>query len=835
MVDKFICPKCHFENEANASECKNCGNDLSHLVSHNEPDPEWLSFLRDAENEEKSESENQESDSLNLPADFSEGSSNEELNWLERIKTNKKDDQTELEADSESKQGDHLKQFDNVKNDQENPKNNDWLVDFRKDSENSNGIDQTDELENNLNLDWLEDSSGEGKSEETFSLEDLTKDWQKEFSEQIGIEDVEGISPAEELPQWLNKDDNSPEIGESIEKQDIPNWLNSSYNQVSNDDLLDEEPSNLPDWLSKSDFSNKPREEIQPDLEDKDAKEQGIPDWISEINKKIGGGDPLDDIEKDKSESPKGDQFDSRLLFNKLDLSPQVLDDEPEISDQPTEQKSESSDEDSTRGKGPAFILKPEEADHLPVKPFIDFDETENWDEEISRISAIKADEKFDHKEEEDQQRATSPSSSPPFTFGDIPSWMDDIDFDTQLYEDLEQKTEEPESSTPIPENLEKANLPEWLKAIRPVEVVTPKFQKNTKKQVEKSGPLAGLQGVLSSEGVTKSYTKPPTYSVSLNVTEKQKNHLQILEDIINPSVVSTTNQKKKKSKLQSVENILIPLFLSIIIFVSIFTDHSNTKLPQTFPADAVRFYNLATGYLSRNASPSHVLAIFETDASSYPEMNLISKGFFESLFKENHWITTVATNPNGVILAEEILSNAHRDIPSYNIEERVNNLGYLPGNIVGIQSFISNPRILSTGLDVKSDVWEAQPLSNINSFTDFDMIVILTDNSDQAKLWIEQMNLTVPESSLLFITTAKASPLLQPYLETSQIDGILSGILGGLSYDLLSSSDTNEIIRIWSINQLAIAIFILLILAGGVISLFSNAFSSNPDEDKNK
>ncbi len=828
MVDKIICPQCQFENQANASECKNCGNDLSHLISNDQPDPDWLSFLRDAEDEERRNTDNQENNLFNSASDFSDESSNEGLNWLERINAKKENEKSEPSNGSTSKEDSLTNSTVPENKDQSNPPPQNWLTDFRNNSETSDNIDQSEDVADNLNLDWLENSSGESKPGETFSLEDLSKDWQKEFSEQIGLEDADGISPAEELPGWLNHNDNHEDEVDNDEEPDIPTWLNSSYNQLSNDAILDDQPSELPDWLSNSKLSANQEEQPQSKIEDNKDDIVGIPDWITEINQKMGGINPDEGSDEDKSDSENENPYDSRLLFNKLDLSPQISKDDPENADPIKKENSEPKDEEKHEFKGPAFILEPEEADNLPVKPFIDFNENENWDEEISKISALKAEEKFNPKDGANQQNTDTHSSPPPFTFGDIPSWMDDIDFDAQLFEELDQKTEGPKTTVSLPENLEKASLPEWLQAIRPVEVVTPKIQNNANKQVEKSGPLAGLHGVLSSEGVTKSYTKPPTYSVSINVTEKQKSHLQLLEEIINPAVTVTSGSKKKKSKFQSIENYLLPLFLILIILASLFIDHSNTKMPKTFPADAVRFYNLATGYLSRNANPSHVLAIFETDASSYPEINIISKGFFESLYENNHWVTTVATNPNGVLLAEEILSNAHVNVPSYNLEERVHNLGYLPGNIVGIQSFISNPRILSMGLDIKSDIWDEEPLSNINSFSDFDMIVILTDNSDQAKLWIEQMNLTVPDTSLLFISTAKASPLLQPYLETDQIDGVLSGIIGGLSYDLLSSKDTNEISRLWSINQLVVINFILFILAGGVISLFSKAASSN-------
>jgi hypothetical protein len=355
-----------------------------------------------------------------------------------------------------------------------------------------------------------------------------------------------------------------------------------------------------------------------------------------------------------------------------------------------------------------------------------------------------------------------------------------------------------------------------------------------SQKIIEKSGPLAGLQDVLTSESITKTYSPPPAYSVTIDVTDKQKSHVRILEEIISPVVQFNKSKKKSKTILHRMEFILIPAFLLLIITYSLFVDHTNLKFPEILPAEAVRFHNLATGYLNRNQSPSHVLVVFETEASSYPEINLISVGFFENLFLNNHWVTSIATNPNGVLVSERILRDSYLNVPSYNFEERNTNLGYLPGYGIGIQAFLSNPKTTSPGIDLNLNIWEKPPLSEINTINDFDMIVLVTDNSENAKLWIEQINLLVPDSDLLLISSAKASPLLQPYLQTNQIDGMLSGIIGGLAFNLLSQSEMNNIGRYWAILQLGAIVFVFYILAGGVISIFKKALTSDNIE-KNK
>src|SRR5690606_35637377 len=136
-------------------------------------------------------------------------------------------------------------------------------------------------------------------------------------------------------------------------------------------------------------------------------------------------------------------------------------------------------------------------------------------------------------------------------------------------------------------------------------EAVTPELPKQKyQSSIEKSGPLAGFQGVLSSENVAKTFSAPPAYSATINITDKQKMHLKILEEVISPTLSSTATKKKQQSLLYRLEIYLVPFFLLLIIVYSSFIDHSSLNFPENLPADAVRFHTLATGYLNRNQSP---------------------------------------------------------------------------------------------------------------------------------------------------------------------------------------------------------------------------------------
>jgi hypothetical protein len=840
MTDKITCPQCKTENNFSSIKCVNCGFNFQINSVDSGSEPDWLALLRDSNDEDQSTESNLPDTNENF-FDLNGRSDDEVPDWLNRIRDIKQSDEDFRKIESGKTEEFHpLTSTDNSDlvnslrdEDQHLDENSiDWIASLRD-------IQKPVDEEQLLNSEKDDESHDEEISNLPPEMDEIKKDWQIEFPISLELENDENVTPAEEFPDWLSNITSKSKNDENLNDLEIPNWLTPNQEVPIDRANTPIEPFNLPEWLSKTNFlvDEEPKESSE--LERSDETEN-LPDWINDINqnkeKKTLDESPSDE----ESEGSVEATFDSVLLFNKLDMSPESkIDDEFKLDEfdselNELEQKINALERDQP--EEPAFILDESELKSLSVKPFIGIDESEDWFDNIQLPTTsddlIEVD-PHHHKVKPKIEEADK--NVLPFKFDNVPDWLENIDFDYNEIEPLQSMEEEKISDSSDVDNIEKGKLPEWLKAIRPIEVVSPDISRlKSQKIIEKSGPLAGLQDVLTSESITKTYSPPPAYSVTIDVTDKQKSHVRILEEIISPVVQFNKSKKKSKTILHRMEFILIPAFLLLIITYSLFVDHTNLKFPEILPAEAVRFHNLATGYLNRNQSPSHVLVVFETEASSYPEINLISVGFFENLFLNNHWVTSIATNPNGVLVSERILRDSYLNVPSYNFEERNTNLGYLPGYGIGIQAFLSNPKTTSPGIDLNLNIWEKPPLSEINTINDFDMIVLVTDNSENAKLWIEQINLLVPDSDLLLISSAKASPLLQPYLQTNQIDGMLSGIIGGLAFNLLSQSEMNNIGRYWAILQLGAIVFVFYILAGGVISIFKKALTSDNIE-KNK
>jgi hypothetical protein len=111
--------------------------------------------------------------------------------------------------------------------------------------------------------------------------------------------------------------------------------------------------------------------------------------------------------------------------------------------------------------------------------------------------------------------------------------------------------------------------------------------------------------------------------------------------------------------------------------------------------------------------------------------------------------------------------------------------------------------------------------LQGINLLSDFFSVIIITDNADTMRAWVEQVQPSLGLSPLYAILSAQVSPLIQPYLDSNQLQGGLSGISGGAMYSqILARPGFSD--AYWNSFQIGAVGAILLILAGGLFHLFS-------------
>ena len=580
----------------------------------------------------------------------------------------------------------------------------------------------------------------------------------------------------------------------------------------SNQNLLDDDKKDdeIPDWISRFDSFD------MADEEDDDAP--AIPEWInlsdaenSEINTKEGDKkEPIPDwiVDENSTEREELPQFENQNDNPKS--SSFEIPEAPEVNYPESPENIEA---------GNSVV----EQDELVQET-----EPEDFEFEEFSLSDLPTSPRSKNDDDLVTRKEPIPDNVPLDGFLDqngIPDWDDNLELGSESPITDEDKDE----NGPFIEDdqgISPGELPSWLKAMRPIEAFTPDVNlSDSRKMVEKSGPLSGLRGVLSSEDAVSSISSPPSYSVNLNLSEKQRINAEILDQVLKPETQPERKNNRTTKNKELVIRFLVSFSLLFVLIFSFFAENKNVSLPDIFLPETVRFASISNGLLlSLDRSPQ-ILIIMDNEAASQAEINLITRPVFERLMLKDSYLSIISSNPNANLVAMNVLSKAGLNIPTYLKEEKISNFGYLPAGATGIQNFLLNPRsTIPVGI-FPEDIWNSSGLQNIYQISQFDAVLLVTDNPENSKLWLEQIRINVPEITILVAATAQAAPLLQPYVDSQQIDGMISGLYGSISYSQLLQEDSVTLSSYWNMYKLGIFTFILIIIIGGLYYFINQFF----------
>ena len=217
------------------------------------------------------------------------------------------------------------------------------------------------------------------------------------------------------------------------------------------------------------------------------------------------------------------------------------------------------------------------------------------------------------------------------------------------------------------------------------------------------------------------------------------------------------------------------------------------------------------------------------------------SAAVFDHLMLRGARFALVSTSPIGPAvgerlirlvqdLAEEKTGIAHNYTPGANYI----NLGYISGEAAGLHNFSISPKTtVSLAYDDRpiweilfnqdaNNAWQRGPLASINSLSDFDMTLLITDDPGTARTWIEQVGADLRPNSLVVVASAQAEPLVRPYYETSpkQVAGMVTGLAGGAAYE--RNIGRESLARVyWDAFGLGSLTALVLILVAGTYNLY--------------
>ncbi|MBS1248928.1 MAG: hypothetical protein MAG431_00498 [Chloroflexi bacterium] len=569
-------------------------------------------------------------------------------------------------------------------------------------------------------------------AEETSFDDDEALDW---LDEEAGEDDPEGAVPGEDLPDWL-LEMKGEETGEELEtpqaspEEEVPMETTASPFEEDAEETSFDDDEAL-DWLD---------EEAGEDDPEGAVPGEDLPDWLLEMKGEETGREPetpdTTSVEEDleESASPFGEDVAEGLLDEETDLD--WLD------------EGESPEEEM-----PDWLLEEKASEDV---------EHPSEDEESVFISPFSEEKKGEIAGED-------------IFADDLPQWLSEASDEELAEEGLSGK--DLDDITP-------GELPGWVEAMRPVKAPSEEDSEllDEEEYVESSGPLAGMENILPAEaGIIKAH-KAAKQSFKLKVAESQQQYVNLLETMV-------ANEEKTEAApaqpLISTQRVLRWL-IALVLFLSIGFAFSSTQEWFSYPfhQEETRSINEAIQALPE-ASP--VLVAFDYEPALSGEMNAIAAGVIDHLMLRGTYLTFVSTSPTGPVLVENFLRTTQAQHKYIHGQQYVN-LGYIPGGAAGLLSFVVSPQnIMPLAFD-GADAWKMQPLQEIKSIADFSLVLVITDDADTARIWVEQVQPNLTSTPLMMAVSAQAEPLVRPYYEATpqQVAGLVAGLPGGTSYEQL-------------------------------------------------
>jgi hypothetical protein len=439
----------------------------------------------------------------------------------------------------------------------------------------------------------------------------------------------------------------------------------------------------------------------------------------------------------------------------------------------------------------------------------------------------------FTSKDQPVEEKSIPTTPHPP-PFSDLfaapsePSPLSNQDVDSLFSMEMPDWLSRPESpgDEPVPtqtmtpstegeESLAPVDLPSWVQAMRPMEALIDETATSVADQPEeKEGPLAGLRGVIPGAPIGSS-RRPKAISLKLQATNEQQASVALLEQILGSE---TSPRSLISSSFIASQQVLRWALTGLFLLVLSAMIISRSQIMPISPDLPVGGSNVSNTVMSIPAG-ANLLVIVDYDPSLAGEMEAIAGPLLDQMVLLGHpTLSFLSTSPNGSALAERLLTNTKINTPdgfAYQAGTQYFNLGYLPGGAAGVLGFVERPAVII-------------PASGVESFSEYDALIVMTDHAESGRVWVEQLQTmkqidpALTNQPLLMVASAQAGPLLQPYVASGQVNGMISGLSEAARYELVNNSRPGLARSYWDTFGIGLALAVVLIVAGSLWSVFA-------------
>jgi len=611
-------------------------------------------------------------------------------------------------------------------------------------------------------------------------------------------------SPAESQPDWLQKirersqteKPNTPPLGEFGAAEERP-FRDS------------ETPGEIPDWL---------KELQKTEISNPEVPAEPAGDWMSRLHEILPGSE---NKTPGQSTTFYSDEELSAMAAAARKLDSYIMDPPEQATTQPVGALQDSSPSDfayepSSRFDDPTAFDSPSFG-----QPETDSPGSMDQQTSSAESTGVKSDE--------------PEPGFPPARLEDKPDdsvpWMQTFESPAaseqpiQLFEPDEKRKKESQPVKPAEEPplyIPPEPKPEELESDKEIAPLSSFFGQRDSVAAEE--PSNEKPEQLIPEGVLQpQYNRPVEFSGRLDISDSQRANIDLLKNML----VGEIQPPTPVSPLSKISGRTLRLFIGItLLVVMIFplvTGYALTGEQALFSPGVVAMHS-AVAALPENAS---FLIITDFEPAFAGEMKAASIGVLDNLMMKGMNFSILSTVPTGPALARDLITSVRPESFGYQ-PEKIAYLGYLPGGTTGMQDFVRAPRQAMPLLDSGRYAWTYPASQAVNAIQDYAGILIITENTETGRAWIEQLHGVMADKPLLMVVSAQSAPLMRPYLDSDQLSGLIGGRVEGAMYDRIMESPPRSpaVSASYQAGMLAAAALILL---GGLYGILQGLFNRRP------
>lgn len=356
-----------------------------------------------------------------------------------------------------------------------------------------------------------------------------------------------------------------------------------------------------------------------------------------------------------------------------------------------------------------------------------------------------------------------------------------------------------PRTQDPAAE-LVKAELPDWIKALRPKELSTEQPELAPPLPVQETGPLTGIRGVVEIQPVMAMPHQAPIAVPNFTVTSTQQEQAALLRQIqAGLQEQSRTISVESFAGLSPAMRLLLSLLLLAAIGLGLFGP--NWQREPAIPAGVANAVNAI-----ETAAGKNVLLAFEYTPAMAAELNPQAELLLAHLAEQGSSVITISQYAAGLALARgqtETYAAA--------------TLGFIPGEAIGLREVGA---CLHAGQGCQSLAGRELSAAQRAQLGDVALIIVLTGERTSLVNWIEQIGAAHQVPVVAGVTQALA-PVAAPYAATGQLQGVIGGLVDTAVYAQLTDLSIPDTAPQRNAQHLAQLLAALLFIIGALISLW--------------